>query len=782
MQNRFIREAINGVTLKNGNTLILKRESGDFYLNNVYTFIPDFGPLDTLSSTIIDNNGSIHDTTSSRVGIFSDSSHQNIISTIYDLLRVGATIDDPIYPGTLQNIDAADTLKARLLITALVDLSLPHNSPVPDPNEVSQGIFTNYIQFMDNVVRNWSTIRAEGVGIPRLQKIHEKVLNWNEDIIIDPVYARNHGTLSEYGMAVQQQKRKNYAFYEGYSRMAVDLEMPHYGVDQNTGAGVMFRISNNIELYEANLADTFNMFGNAFLSGDVDCRRIIIPANDSLLKKFEGDGIWVKGNNATNGEKNYYCGMVAVRLSLQAGITGVINAPFALGNESKGMGDPEGMIVGDAEKSILKIYELHNNGKDTIKNTADPNNMLHRQSRRIELDTNYLKGNVSFKLQAGITDTGKMWLKDQVGCGITLIDTSTTFSPIKLLVRKLVNINNRLVPAAVFQAEITSRILALPNGSEFKNSFDGRAYTSIDVEEFNLSTKDKFLPEYLRNSGTFTLNGTDRLKIHTTRHLGVSDIIYDANVNTTAQMNWETFKSTVTNGAIAHDSLWLEFKYGPDTKYDFFIKYQHNSNNKIKKEEWVSLDVGQDYTSRFNEIYNKIASLCDCKTEEEVDDCRFEANKITEKYFEMWGKRANQVDSWGIRNKRSQNLYSEHVKSGWMCFQWAYYTQFVNNMTNYTHFRTEWSSVADLIGEYFTIYHSWITISINGENEYMHLDPWAENRVMVFNDIEHESSSGYGKRNFIGLTNLNRGDVSGIYYTDEGDEINVHYKEFWGEW
>ncbi len=64
----------------------------------------------------------------------------------------------------------------------------------------------------------------------------------------------------------------------------------------------------------------------------------------------------------------------------------------------------------------------------------------------------------------------------------------------------------------------------------------------------------------------------------------------------------------------------------------------------------------------------------------------------------------------------------------------------------------------------------------------MHLDPWAENRVMVFNDIEHESSSGYGKRNFIGLTNLNRGDVSGIYYTDEGDEINVHYKEFWGEW
>ena len=49
----------------------------------------------------------------------------------------------------------------------------------------------------------------------------------------------------------------------------------------------------------------------------------------------------------------------------------------------------------------------------------------------------------------------------------------------------------------------------------------------------------------------------------------------------------------------------------PDTKYEF-IKYRIIVIIKLK-EEWVSLDVGQDYTSRFNQIYNKIASLCDCK-------------------------------------------------------------------------------------------------------------------------------------------------------------------------
>jgi hypothetical protein len=111
-------------------------------------------------------------------------------------------------------------LKAQLMITAMLDLSVPHNSPAPNSNEAAGGIFTNYIQCMDNIVRNWTTIRSGGIGLPRLRNIHANILATNKDsIIIDPIYVKNYGTLAEYGQQKEAQKRKKYAFYEGYSRL-----------------------------------------------------------------------------------------------------------------------------------------------------------------------------------------------------------------------------------------------------------------------------------------------------------------------------------------------------------------------------------------------------------------------------------------------------------------------------------------------------------------------------------------------------------------------------------
>jgi len=54
-----------------------------------------------------------------------------------------------------------------------------------------------------------------------------------------------------------------------------------------TGIGVMFRVSDNIELYEADLADTFNMFKKPFLSGDSLNRRIMFKADDPILNKLD---------------------------------------------------------------------------------------------------------------------------------------------------------------------------------------------------------------------------------------------------------------------------------------------------------------------------------------------------------------------------------------------------------------------------------------------------------------------------------------------------------------
>lgn len=101
--------------------------------------------------------------------------------------------------------------------------------------------------------------------------------------------------------------------------MNVDMSLwPDSNRYTNTGIGVMFRISDNIELFEADLADTFNMFKESFLSGDSLSRRTIYKANESILNKLDCDGLWVKGKDENNAQKQYYLGISAVRLPLRS--------------------------------------------------------------------------------------------------------------------------------------------------------------------------------------------------------------------------------------------------------------------------------------------------------------------------------------------------------------------------------------------------------------------------------------------------------------------------------
>jgi hypothetical protein len=52
--------------------------------------------------------------------------------------------------------------------------------------------------------------------------------------------------LSDYGKSVKE--RKNLVFYEGYTRLDAEVSyQPSGSVFTPTGAGVMFRVSDNIE-------------------------------------------------------------------------------------------------------------------------------------------------------------------------------------------------------------------------------------------------------------------------------------------------------------------------------------------------------------------------------------------------------------------------------------------------------------------------------------------------------------------------------------------------------
>ncbi|MBN2603329.1 MAG: hypothetical protein JXA91_04275, partial [Candidatus Thermoplasmatota archaeon] len=118
------------------------------------------------------------------------------------------------------------------------------------------------------------------------------------------------------------------------------------------------------------------------------------------LLKFQTDGIWLKGDSANSSEKNYYCGMEAVRLKMQSGVDS-IGVPFAVGSEREVLGDVVGSIVGGGENSILKVEAVMNDSSyDTLSNVSHPDILIHGNIRKIIFDSNYICNSeqVRFKL------------------------------------------------------------------------------------------------------------------------------------------------------------------------------------------------------------------------------------------------------------------------------------------------------------------------------------------------------------------------------------------------
>ena len=383
---------------------------------------------DSFDVTLIDTAGLVMDTLKSPVGISEDSGHMNIISTIYALTAMPSGATDPLNTDSIATL--SDSAKLKLLITAMVDLSLAHNSPKPDENEQSQGIFTNYMQFMDNVVGKWSTIGSVVNGILRLRNIHDAILEQNREEINDPVEVINKGTCFDGNKNI---KRQNYAFYEGYSRINWEVEKPVYS-GKRSGTGVMFRVSENIELYGAKLGIESAAFDTApFLTGKQGTR-IILKSDDSLLSKITGDssGCWLKGIPET-GKERFEIGITPVRLTIkELTIDPVKTAiPFSLTNEEKRRGDIEGEIIDDGERSILKVYALSNNGTktDTLKNISEPGILLHRQKRVLEYNKDFMMGDkLDFQVVTKPEDSGKVFVdKSQIsGYRAVLVDTSVT--------------------------------------------------------------------------------------------------------------------------------------------------------------------------------------------------------------------------------------------------------------------------------------------------------------------------------------------------------------------
>jgi hypothetical protein len=429
---------------------------------------------DSFDVTLIDTAGLVMDTLKSPVGISEDSGHMNIISTIYALTAMPSGTTDPLNTDSIATL--SDSAKLKLLITAMVDLSLAHNSPKPDENEQSQGIFTNYMQFMDNVVGKWDSIRSKTQGISRLKAMHDLILDQNKSNINDPVVVENYGTSFEPTQIVQE--RKNFIYTIGFSRINWEIEKPDYKTSLS-GTGLLFRISDNIAVYHAKTSEGLPVFDTLpFLSGDFG-RRFIFRMNNTVINTMvnDSDGVWIRALSDTCSEQ-FFIGIVPVRLpiKLKGDRSPVkIDTAFSLqGEDKKSNGrDPIGTILKDAEKNLLKIYVLdENKGRtDTIKNATNPNMILHGQKRRIEVESSYFCGErIKFSLQTSDVDRNKMYFTDSSKYSLTMVDTSYFVQPWTLLALAVVSRKGKEKVSGTIAAEGHNGIVCLKdanNGNQY---------------------------------------------------------------------------------------------------------------------------------------------------------------------------------------------------------------------------------------------------------------------------------------------------------------------------
>ena len=130
--------------------MVLKKDTLNQLFFTVYTAIKaSYG--DSIFAELIPSDSSVLDTAQKRVSIFSDLTYTGIITTIKNLCRIPVS-EDPVQATSLATI--TDTTTITLLATAMVDLAIAHNSSAGNASEEDHGIFTDHIQFFDDVVRN----------------------------------------------------------------------------------------------------------------------------------------------------------------------------------------------------------------------------------------------------------------------------------------------------------------------------------------------------------------------------------------------------------------------------------------------------------------------------------------------------------------------------------------------------------------------------------------------------------------------------------------------------
>ncbi len=556
----------------NQDFIILKKVDNGFYQFTIYHIIKNYASTDSIKARIISSDNLVYDTTTNQVAVINDPGFIDIHTTIHNLIKIANDKEDPIYPGALETYNAADTLPAKLFIAAMLDLSLAHNSPQEKEQEIANGIFSSYMQFMDNIVRNWSVVGAIDKGFDRLEAIHNKVLDVNKGTIIDPVLVDFRGVTAEYGQPVKE--RNNWVFYEGYTRLESYIEKPVYNTGEKSGAGVMFRISDNIDMFIANPPESTNFFDEPFLTGPSERRYVLRGDNEDTLDKFETGGFWAKGSDITQGEQQYYIDIKPVRLPVL--YTGnsfpvIIDTAFNCANEMGYNTDVKGKIVGGVEKSIFNILAIEKNGTEKIIENLENNNVLTIGNKRVlkyNGDYKIPGSTISYSVKGDIDDINNLVIYQQ-GNRVFVIDTGRFQEASIYLIEKSEIKTRQTGPVEwIFQRIFPKKLIGISLGIKEidKDGFKYIYCDGINAVPVEIEKRDEYwLPLDKRNKGKIRIRWKNKVKIYRSENMIESNLL------------WPKTEKEIKDGYRDYNN-WQDFQDSVLTAgYDYFYIYSSQS-------------------------------------------------------------------------------------------------------------------------------------------------------------------------------------------------------------
>ncbi|MBN1603831.1 MAG: hypothetical protein JW915_19630, partial [Chitinispirillaceae bacterium] len=158
--------------------------------------------------------------------------------------------DDPVTQGTVGTIPP----EAKMLCAATAQLTVGHASGITDAGFVVSKTVNGYSQIFDDIVMNWSSYSGV-TGYERLAEVEKRArteINAGTGLIKERLSLVNRGTINTATPAnnsVNKPDTDCVAFFDGYSRVDLQVYLPAYIDGQFTATGIKISIPDNLTLY-----------------------------------------------------------------------------------------------------------------------------------------------------------------------------------------------------------------------------------------------------------------------------------------------------------------------------------------------------------------------------------------------------------------------------------------------------------------------------------------------------------------------------------------------------